>query len=188
MRDGSLDIREVVDALFANPYQRVWGAKVSPLPVYDVTLRGLLGGIIPFVTPVFTRASRPLIRAPTCAGVLTEGVAPHRPSERGLHDRTMANHRRHPVFRLLRKGECGTRGRTLFNLLHRDAARLHAVALACRKAVSDERIRTTPLGPRTHRARGHRRRKGLTARTATKSDKAHRHDGHAPRRAACQSS
>ena len=50
--------REVVDALFANPYQRVWGAKGEPpLPVYDVTLRGLLGGIIPFVTPVFTRAS-----------------------------------------------------------------------------------------------------------------------------------
>lgn len=36
--DGSR-FREVVDALFANPYQQVWGgAGQPPLPVYDVTL------------------------------------------------------------------------------------------------------------------------------------------------------
>jgi hypothetical protein len=43
---------EVVDALFANPYQRVWGAAGEPaLPVYDVTLRGLLGGFASFGIP-----------------------------------------------------------------------------------------------------------------------------------------
>ena len=37
--------RDVVDALFANPYQRVWGgAGEPPLPVYDVTLGRLIRG------------------------------------------------------------------------------------------------------------------------------------------------
>ena len=34
---------EVRDALFANPYQRVWGGPGQPpLPIYDVTLLGVL--------------------------------------------------------------------------------------------------------------------------------------------------
>jgi len=37
--------REVVDALFANPYQRVWGGEgEAPLPVYKVSLGSLLWG------------------------------------------------------------------------------------------------------------------------------------------------
>jgi hypothetical protein len=37
---------DVVRAVFANPYQRVWGAADEPpLPVYDVRLRNLLGGL-----------------------------------------------------------------------------------------------------------------------------------------------
>jgi hypothetical protein len=37
--------REVVDAIFANPYQRVWGgAGEPPLPVYEVTLGRLIRG------------------------------------------------------------------------------------------------------------------------------------------------
>lgn len=40
---------EVRDALFANPYQRVWGGKGEPpLPNYEVNLRGTLRGILPF--------------------------------------------------------------------------------------------------------------------------------------------
>lgn len=40
---------EVRDALFANPYQRVWGGEGEPpLPVYEVNLRGTLRGILPF--------------------------------------------------------------------------------------------------------------------------------------------
>jgi hypothetical protein len=51
--------RDVVEALFANPYQRVWGAAGEPpLPVYPVTLSSILGGINPFgSSPIFTGAS-----------------------------------------------------------------------------------------------------------------------------------
>ena len=49
---------EVVEALFANPYQRVWGgAGEPPLPVREVTLRGVAGGILRIAKPVlFTKA------------------------------------------------------------------------------------------------------------------------------------
>ena len=42
--------REVRDALFANPYHPgPWGAAGAPaLPVYEVTLRSLLAGVLPF--------------------------------------------------------------------------------------------------------------------------------------------
>src|SRR3989442_10583815 len=37
---------DVVDAVFANPYQRVWcGAGEPPLPVGEVTFRSVVGGI-----------------------------------------------------------------------------------------------------------------------------------------------
>jgi hypothetical protein len=43
---------EVVDALFANPYQRVWGAPGEPaLPVYEVTFKSVVGGIASFIKP-----------------------------------------------------------------------------------------------------------------------------------------
>jgi hypothetical protein len=45
---------EVRDAIFANPYQRVWGgAGEPPLPVYNVNLPGVLRGILPFGPPHF---------------------------------------------------------------------------------------------------------------------------------------
>ena len=41
--------REVVDALFANPYQKVWGGQgEAALPVYEVTLGSLLRGLLSF--------------------------------------------------------------------------------------------------------------------------------------------
>ena len=40
---------DVRKALFANPYQKIWGAAGEPsLPVYQVTLRSVLHGILPF--------------------------------------------------------------------------------------------------------------------------------------------
>lgn len=50
---------EVKDAIFSNPYQRVWGgAGEKSLPVYDVTLGRMLRGILPFGTPyVFRQAT-----------------------------------------------------------------------------------------------------------------------------------
>src|SRR5215831_3263436 len=47
---------EVRDALFANPYQKVWGAPGEPpFPVYDVTLPSVLRGALPFGPPYFFR-------------------------------------------------------------------------------------------------------------------------------------
>ena len=38
---------DVVDALFANPYQRVWGAKgEAPLPIHKVTFRSVASGML----------------------------------------------------------------------------------------------------------------------------------------------
>ena len=47
---------EVRDALFANPYQRVWGRDGEPpLPTYEVTLMSVLRGILPFGRPYLFR-------------------------------------------------------------------------------------------------------------------------------------
>lgn len=47
---------EVRDALFANPYQKVWGGEGEPpLPVYEVTLASVLRGILPFGKPSIFR-------------------------------------------------------------------------------------------------------------------------------------
>ena len=47
---------EVRDALFANPYQTVWGGPGEPpLPIYDVTLPNVLRGAPPFGPPYFFR-------------------------------------------------------------------------------------------------------------------------------------
>jgi hypothetical protein len=44
--------RDVVDALFANPYQRVWGRAGEPaLPVYQVTFGSVVRGILPSGAP-----------------------------------------------------------------------------------------------------------------------------------------
>jgi hypothetical protein len=51
---------EVRHAIFANPYQRVWGNADEPdLPVYKVTLRGVLRGVLSFGTRyLFLQASK----------------------------------------------------------------------------------------------------------------------------------
>src|SRR5215813_12428800 len=50
---------EVEQALFANPYQPVWGAHGElPLPIHKVTLSSVLRGLLPFGRPyVFRRVS-----------------------------------------------------------------------------------------------------------------------------------
>ena len=51
--------REVVDALFANPYQTVWGREGEPpLPIQDVTITSVFGGLLSLGrAPRFERAS-----------------------------------------------------------------------------------------------------------------------------------
>ena len=39
---------EVRDAIFANPYQKVWGNGSTPLPIYKVTLSSVLRGVLSF--------------------------------------------------------------------------------------------------------------------------------------------
>ena len=47
---------EVRDAIFANPYQKVWGrAGEPPLPIYSVSLPSALRGILPLGSPYFDR-------------------------------------------------------------------------------------------------------------------------------------
>jgi hypothetical protein len=54
---------EVQDALFANPYQKVWGGAGEPaLPVYEVTLGSVLRGVLPFGRPyVFRQATERVV-------------------------------------------------------------------------------------------------------------------------------
>ena len=56
---GGSRFSDVREALFANPYQRTWGADGEPpLPVHPVTLSSLLYGILPFGPPyVFRQAT-----------------------------------------------------------------------------------------------------------------------------------
>jgi hypothetical protein len=47
---------DVVTAISANPYQRVWGAEgAPPLPVYDVTLKKVFGGLLLGMTRQFEK-------------------------------------------------------------------------------------------------------------------------------------
>src|SRR5436309_1202964 len=47
---------DVRDALFANPYQKVWGRAGEPaLPRYVVTNASVLRGVLPFTGPYFFR-------------------------------------------------------------------------------------------------------------------------------------
>lgn len=57
---GGSRYAEVEAAIFANPYQRVWGAAGEPpLPMYRVTLMNMLRGFLPFVSPsVFRLATQ----------------------------------------------------------------------------------------------------------------------------------
>jgi hypothetical protein len=62
---------EVRDALFANPYQTLWGGDGEPpLPTYAVTQWSVLRGILPFGRPhLFRQATSALsIPKPICAG------------------------------------------------------------------------------------------------------------------------
>jgi hypothetical protein len=57
---GGSRFSDVVDALFANPYQKVWGGEGEPpLPVYKVTLSSVLRGLLPFARDyIFRQATQ----------------------------------------------------------------------------------------------------------------------------------
>ena len=62
---------EVIQALFENPYQRVWGAPGEPpFPAHEVTFEGITQGILPGGPPhAFQEHPRvPSIPARICGG------------------------------------------------------------------------------------------------------------------------
>jgi len=62
---------EVRNAIFANPYQKVWGnAGEPPLPIYGVSLPSALRGILPFGSRYFfgKPSQEPSIRERIYAG------------------------------------------------------------------------------------------------------------------------
>ena len=62
---------DVVDALFANPYQKVWGRAGEPaLPDEQVTIRTVFGGLLALHRVHVSSAHRSArsIRMPICAG------------------------------------------------------------------------------------------------------------------------
>ena len=85
----------VRDALFANPYQRTWGAGGEPpLPVHPVTLSSLLYGILPFGPPYAFRQghrARRRFRRRPALGSGSKRLSPPAASERHLPDRPVAD-------------------------------------------------------------------------------------------------
>ena len=56
---------EVVAAIFANPYQRIWAAEGEPpLPVYEVTFRSVFGGLLFGMTRQFRADSERALDSP----------------------------------------------------------------------------------------------------------------------------
>jgi hypothetical protein len=96
---------EVRDAIFANPYQKVWGLEgQQPLPVYEVTLGSVLRGILPFGKGyLFRQAVQRAVDSPADLRWGREGKG----FRRLLHPNGVCltglwgNNRRNKLFRLL---------------------------------------------------------------------------------------
>ena len=95
---------EVRDALFANPYQKVWGGRGEPpLPSLRCEVAGVLRGVLPFGSAVFFSAGGRESRrfaSRFALGRRPQGFPAHHSSERHLPDRPVGNHRTDPLFRL----------------------------------------------------------------------------------------
>ena len=159
---------EVVEALFANPYQRVWGGQGEPpLPVCEVTFRSVVGGILPFVRPeLFRQATRTRrsIPAPTCAGapIAKDFAACVHPNGVCLIGRwRIVEDTGYSGY--FSQGQHGARDRPVLDLLHRDAPWAHAVAVDGRQALSDDR--SEPRRSRFARPTSSRRRTSAAPRT-----------------------
>ena len=119
--------RDVVDALFANPYQAVWGREGEPpLPVREQTIKTVFGGLLSHGRPPrFERASERTLDS----GADLRWGPDRKGFTRLLHptgvclDRTLADHRRHAVFGLLHSRQHGARGRPLLERGGRHATR-----------------------------------------------------------------
>ena len=155
---------------------------LPPLPVYDVTLRGLLGGIIPFVTPVFTRASERALRfgRRPALGSRPQGLSPHRASERHLPDRPVGDHRGRPVTRLLRAGSAALIvGRYSTCCTETRRGDMRSLSLVGKLfPTTDPEHADAAADRELHDAGGHRRRQHRQHQRRRTAQCA-RHDGHA---------
>ena len=69
---------EVRDAIFANPYQKIWGGGGEPLlPVYEVTTRSVLRGVLPFGAPYLFRKATERARRAMHPVTLSGTTIPH---------------------------------------------------------------------------------------------------------------
>ena len=134
--------RDVVDALFANPYQQVWGrAGEPPLPVQEVTIRSVFGGagLIRQASPFRSRvrAVARLRRRPSL-GAGSERLHAVPASKRRLPRRALADHRRHAVFGLFRPRPHRARRRPVLERRRRTATRSDPIDGDGRQALSDD--------------------------------------------------
>ena len=101
--------RDVKAAIFANPYQTVWGdPNAPPLPHYQTTKKSVYAGSFPGGRPQFklARSERwipPLISVGEKMARLSKTGAP----QRRLRHRRLGHHRRQPLFRLFQTSSQG---------------------------------------------------------------------------------
>jgi hypothetical protein len=144
---------EVRDAIFANSYQKVWGRSgESPLPVYQVTLRSVLRGVLPFGGPY-------LFRKATERAVDSHADLRWGPDRKGYRRLLYPNGicltgfwqvvEENPYSGYFKKRQPGAGDRTLFHVLYGDPARPRAFAVASGKALSHD-------GRQSRRATSHR--------------------------------
>ena len=142
---------EIREAIFANPYQKVWGGPGEPpLPVYDVTLPNVLRGALPFGPPYHFRqavARAVDFEGRSALGLRSQGFPADHSSQWNMPDRPLGNIRADALFRLFSNGELSAGGRALFHLLQGDAARPGTILVAGRQAVPDRRPRPPRAAP-----------------------------------------
>ena len=154
--------RDVVDALFANPYQTVWGREGEPpLPEREQTIRSVFGGLLARGRASrFEGASARTLDsgADLRWGPDRKGFARFLHPSRRLPRGSLAGDRGHAVFGLFRSRQYGARGCPVLEWRRRRPARTDSIAGAGRQVVSDD----GPRPPRAatnrelHHAAGHR--------------------------------
>ena len=162
--------REVVEALFANPYQRVWGREGEPpLPIYEVSLESVFGGLIRSAS--LTSSTKPVsargFGRGLALGARWQGLEPPGASERGVPDRTVADHRADRLLRLLRQGSTALAIGRYSTCCAETRRGTHAIAVDGRQALSHDgpASRDAASHRELHHAGGHRRRRHRVSST-----------------------
>ena len=161
---------DVRDAMFANPYQKIWGgAGEPPMPRYEATLSGVLRGAFRLGRAQFVQASRRAVNshADLRWGPDRQGyrrlLHPNGVCLTGLWEITENS----GYTGYFGKEQPGLGRQPLFHLLLRDASRRNSILVARWEAVSDHRPQSRPAAPAGeffHPGRHWRRRHALRQR------------------------